>query len=269
MTLRLITWNVNSIRIRLDHLARIVSQADPHVICLQETKVVDDLFPRADIEAMGFPHQHIYGIKGYNGVAILSRLPLVKTGRHDWCGRQDGRHVSACVEGGGGRELEVHSLYVPAGGDVPDPESNPKFAHKLEFLSQTTAWFGKYRSGGGPMILAGDLNVAPLETDVWSHKQLLGVVTHTPVEVAYLEELQDSASWIDAVRQFIPPEEPLYSWWSYRAQDWKKNNRGRRLDHVWANEPLRGSLADASVMTSVRDWTQPSDHVPVVVDLKF
>ena len=119
------------------------------------------------------------------------------------------------------------------------------------------------------MILAGDFNVAPLETDVWSHKQLLKVVTHTPVEVAHLAKLQESASWIDAVRQIIPPEEPLYSWWSYRAQDWRKNNRGRRLDHVWVNEPLRGSLSNAQIMTSPRDWARPSDHVPVVVDLNF
>jgi len=269
MTLRLVTWNVNSIRVRLDHLARVVREIDPHVICLQETKVIDALFPRAAVGELGFYHQHIYGIKGYNGVAILSRLPLIETARHDWCGRQDGRHVSARVEGDGGKGLEIHSLYIPAGGDIPDPEFNPKFAHKLDFLKQTAAWFGKHRRSGGPMILAGDFNVAPLETDVWSHKQLLKAVTHTPVEVAHLAKLQKSASWIDAVRQIIPPEEPLYSWWSYRTQDWRKNNRGRRLDHVWVNEPLRGSLVDARIMTSPRDWARPSDHVPVVVDLNF
>ncbi|MBZ0324829.1 MAG: exodeoxyribonuclease III, partial [Alphaproteobacteria bacterium] len=112
-----------------------------------------------------------------------------------------------------------------------------------------------------------DLNVAPLETDVWSHKQLLNVVSHTPVEVDHLDRLQASLGWIDAVRHFIPPENRLYSWWSYRARDWSASDRGRRLDHIWVTPDLRETLAGARVLRDVRGWDQPSDHAPVVCDL--
>ena len=118
-----------------------------------------------------------------------------------------------------------------------------------------------------PMIIVGDLNIAPLETDVWSHKQLLTVVSHTPIEVASLCKLQKAAEFVDAVRAFIPPAERLYSWWSYRAQDWALSDRGRRLDHIWVTPPLRGKLAGAEVHRAARGWQRASDHVPVIVRL--
>jgi exodeoxyribonuclease-3 len=154
---------------------------------------------------------------------------------------------------------------VPAGGDIPDAEENRKFAHKLDFLDAVTDWFMRDRDRANAMIVVGDLNVAPLETDVWSHKQLLRVVSHTPIEVAKLGRLQSSAQFIDAVRAFIPPEERLYSWWSYRARDWRLSDRGRRLDHIWVTPPLRGQLTHAVVYRDVRGWELASDHVPVVV----
>jgi exodeoxyribonuclease-3 len=115
------------------------------------------------------------------------------------------------------------------------------------------------------MIVVGDLNIAPLETDVWSHKQLLRVVSHTPVEVAKLGLLQNSARFVDAVRRFVPKEQRLYSWWSYRARDWSLSDRGRRLDHIWVTGPLQASLGHAQVHRAVRGWEKASDHVPVVV----
>ena len=184
--MRLITWNINSVRLRVDLVRRLLEEAKPDVLCLQETKTPDELFPREAFEALGYRHMMVHGMKGYNGVAILSREPFGSTGTRAWCARTDCRHAVVELPGG----IELHNIYVPAGGDIPDPEANPKFAHKLQFLDEVTAWFAAERDGSRPMVAVGDLNIAPLETDVWSHKQLLKVVSHTPVEVEKLGALQ-------------------------------------------------------------------------------
>jgi exodeoxyribonuclease-3 len=263
MALRLVTWNVNSVRLRLAALERLVTTYNPDVLCLQETKVVDAAFPRAPLAALGYRHVLLHGMKSYNGVAILSRRPLKQKTIRSWCERSDCRHAIAVLPG----NIELHNVYVPAGGDVPDPAVNEKFAYKLQFLDELTGWFGNGGVNGHKAILVGDLNVAPLETDVWSHKQLLDVVSHTPVEVARLEKLQASRRWVDAVRHFVPPDQKLFSWWSYRARDWSASDRGRRLDHVWVTPALAGALAKARVLREARGWELPSDHVPVIVDL--
>jgi exodeoxyribonuclease-3 len=163
---------------------------------------------------------------------------------------------------------EVHCVYVPAGGDIPDPEANPKFAHKLGFLDECAAWW-KGRKDKKSKIIVGDFNVAPLENDVWSHKQMLGVVSHTPIEVEKLKAWQQAHRWVDAVRHFVPPEEKLYSWWSYRAADWDASNRGRRLDHIWVTPDLQSSLKKHHILRDARGWgPKPSDHVPVIVDIR-
>jgi exodeoxyribonuclease-3 len=262
MALRLLTWNVNSVRLRIAALERIIAAFHPDVLCLQETKVVDESFPRAPLIALGYRHALIHGMKSYNGVAILSRLPLKDTTSKSWCDRQDCRHAIALLPG----NIELHNVYIPAGGDIPDPEVNSKFAHKLQFIDEMTRWFESDGRRTHKAVLVGDLNVAPLETDVWSHKQLLSVVSHTPIEVACFAKLRATRLWVDAVRHFIPPEQKLFSWWSYRAQDWTASDRGRRLDHAWVTPALAGSLASASVLREVRGWDQPSDHVPVIVD---
>lgn len=261
--MRLVTWNINSVRLRFDLLREVAANLDADVICLQETKVIDDLFPLEACRAMGFPHVAFHGMKGYNGVAILSKRPIAEIRTPSWCERIDCRHLIAVIDG-----IEVHCLYVPAGGDIPDPEANPKFAHKLDFLREITAWYGANYTASDRVILAGDLNIAPLETDVWSHKQLLGVVSHTPVEVDLLGRMQESIGFVDAVRHFVPAAERLFTWWSYRSSDWTKNDRGRRLDHVWVTPALAGSLRSTLVAREVRAWTQPSDHVPVLVELE-
>ncbi len=263
MAQSIVTWNINSVRLRLDNLRRLAEEVQPEIICLQETKTPDEFFPRGEIEAMGYRHVFFAGMKGYNGVAILSRAPLINPRIESWCDREDCRHAVAELPGG----IELHNIYVPAGGDLPDPEANPKFAHKLRFLDELIRWFGAKRQARKPMVLVGDLNVAPLETDVWSHKQLLDVVSHTPVEVEKLGRLQRSLGFVDAVRHFIPPEQRLYSWWSYRARDWAASDRGRRLDHIWVTPELQPQLTAAAVHKNCRGWQRASDHVPVVLRL--
>jgi exodeoxyribonuclease-3 len=261
--LRLVTWNINSIRLRIDLVRRLNAEMAPDALCLQETKVIDALFPEQACRDIGFEHLAFHGMKGYNGVAVLSKRPIEDIRTASWCDRSDCRHLIVVLQGG----VQVHCLYIPAGGDVPDPDENAKFAHKLDFVRELTAWYGRDVRPDDRIILAGDFNIAPLETDVWSHKQLLSVVSHTPVEVDLLGRLQASVPFVDAVRHFVPPTERLYTWWSYRSPDWSVNDRGRRLDHVWVTPALKSSLRAALVAREVRSWPQPSDHVPVMVDL--
>ncbi len=261
--LRVATWNINSVRLREETVLRFLHEQGPDVLCLQETKSPDAAFPHEGFEAAGYVHRHVRGEKSYNGVAILSRVPMEPLDHHDFCARGDCRHIAARVGG-----ITLHNFYVPAGGDVPDREKNDKFGHKLDFLAEMRDWFGPDGNApDGPSILVGDLNIAPQEHDVWSHKQLLKVVSHTPVEVEALEAVRASRDWVDVARHFVPAEEKLYSWWSYRAKDWDAADKGRRLDHIWVTPDLRDALKDHAVHRPVRGWEKPSDHAPVVVEL--
>lgn len=262
--MRLATWNINSVRLRLPLLLRLIAEQQPDVICLQEIKCQNEVFPVADLAQAGYPHQHISGMKSYNGVAILSRQPLCNAGVLNWQGREDCRHAYAELPNG----IEIHNIYVPAGGDIPDPDVNPKFAHKLGFVEEQTAWWEKQPRDVN-RILVGDLNIAPLEHDVWSHKQMRDVVSHTEPEISRLIAMQRTQDWVDALRHFVPPQEKLYTWWSYRAQDWEASNRGRRLDHIWVSPGLQPKLMGVTVRREARGWDpKPSDHVPVLLDLK-
>src|SRR6478735_8107049 len=261
--LRIATWNINSVRLRRPLLAELISALDPDVLCLQETKCPDELFPLDDIRAMGFPHIAHKGMKGYNGVAVLSRRPLqVLDGDPDWCGKGDCRHLAVAVDAPGG-PIELHDFYVPAGGDTPDREANVKFAHKLDFVAEATAW-SEARGAKARSVLVGDLNIAPLEHDVWSHRQMIGVVSHTPVECEKLIAAQRSGGWVDCMRIHTPEPEKLYTWWSYRAMDnWRNADRGRRLDHVWTSDALADRVSAIRIAKDYRGAKRPSDHVPV------
>jgi exodeoxyribonuclease-3 len=261
--MRIVTWNINSVRLRLPLALELLAEMNVDVLCLQETKADADKFPAQAFADAGYTYQAVRGFKGYNGVAVVSRLPIKETVSHPFCGREDARHIAVRIDGG----PELHDFYVPAGGDEPDPDVNEKFRHKLDFLDEMTGWFKANRKPDDPMILVGDLNIAPLETDVWSHRQLQKVVSHTPVEVEALARVQDSFGWIDAVRHRIPPDEKLYTWWSYRSKDWRAANKGRRLDHIWVTKPLAHAVRHIEVVKDARDWERASDHVPVIVDL--
>lgn len=271
MQLVVSTWNINSLRLRIGQVGRFLAARRPDVLCLQETKCPDDRVPLHDLHAFGYPHVHHVGQKGYNGVAILSRHPFSATSSRSFCGRQDARHVCATLgpDAGPAAGIVIHNLYVPAGGDIPDPALNQKFAHKLAFLAELRTWAGAAGSGRPPTVLVGDLNVAPLEHDVWSHRRLLDVVSHTPVETEALETLRGEASFVDAARRLRPEPEKLYTWWSYRAPDWRAADKGRRLDHVWLSPDLAGTLASVETASETRGWTRPSDHVPVSAVLEL
>ncbi len=265
-SLRIATWNINSVRLRAPLVLKFLKSEKPDVLCLQETKVVNELFPADIFREAGYVHQAINGQKGYHGVAILSRVPFARTDARSFCGKDDTRHISVTFENG----LELHDFYVPAGGDIPDPKANPKFQHKLDFLREMAECFAKLRKKRNqPFVLVGDLNVAPFENDVWSHKQLLNVVSHTPVETDLLKEAVDAFDWIDVTRSFVPMDQKIYSWWSYRNHDWKVSDRGRRLDHVWTSPGLKGAVTNHAIKRDMRDWEGGSDHVPVIVDVKI
>lgn len=267
MRLRLASWNVNSVRLRADHIRRFAAERQPDVLCLQEIKCREAEFPVATIAEAGYPHVRIQGQKGWHGVAIASRLPIEDAPVLDVCREGHARSVSARIAG-----VEIHNLYVPAGGDVPDRGTNPKFDHKLDFLERLAREMGGRRPGD-PLILAGDLNVAPGEFDVWNHKFMLKVVSHTPPEVEAMATLQASLGFLDPIRAAHPEPARLFSWWSYRASDFRASNRGLRLDHIWVSPGLRGAVdtapGAARIHDDVRGWDRPSDHAPVSVDLRL
>jgi len=267
MSFSIATWNINSVRLRLPLVLRYLEICQPDMLCLQETKCPDDAFPKKAFAAAGFPHLAICGQKSYNGVAIVSRHPLMQINMQEFYGRRDCRHISALLDISG-RRLRVHNLYVPAGGDEPDPNINEKFAHKLAFIEEMRRLRADEGNGVGVLLL-GDLNIAPLEHDVWSHKQLLNIVSHTPVETRGLEEMRAYCGFVDLMREKIPAQEKLFTWWSYRARDWLASNRGRRLDHIWGSPALAPFLETIDVMQEARGWEKPSDHVPVTARFNF
>ena len=255
------SWNINSLRLRVNHIEKLLKSHSPDIICFQETKVRDQEFPFEDIKKFGYEFMAICGEKSYNGVAIISRIPFEDVNTHKFA-NDACRHVSIKIKSG----IEIHNFYVPAGGDIADPEINPKFFNKLQYLDEVTDWFANNRTKNDPMILVGDLNIAPLEHDVWSHKQLLKEVSHTPIEIEKIKKWQDGLSWYDTHRHFTPDDQKLYSWWSYRNRDWRKSNRGRRLDHIWITPILKKNLSYAWILKDARDWESPSDHVPILAE---
>ncbi|MEO5808617.1 MAG: exodeoxyribonuclease III [Sphingomicrobium sp.] len=260
--LKIASWNINSVRARAEIVGRFIDEEQPDIVCLQETKAMDDAFPAALFVGRGYHYHELNGQKMHHGVAILSRVALHEPGRHDWQDNGEARHVGVRLDCG----VRVENVYIPAGGDVPDRALNPKFGQKLDFIERMTRWSEGLKE---PTLIVGDFNVAPLECDVWSHKALLDVVSHTPVEIAALGRLQAAHGWVDLGRRFIPAPERNFTWWSYRSPDHTANDRGRRLDHMWASPSLASQATGHQVHEPCRSWTRPSDHVPLVVELEI
>ncbi len=256
MSFTLATWNINSVRLREGLVARLMAEEQPDILCLQECKSPVEMIPVEQFQALGYRHMVARGQKGYNGVAILSKLPITDAGGSDFASLGHARHVAGRLDNG----VTIHNCYVPAGGDIPDRTQNEKFGQKLDFLTEMRDAFHGERPQKA--ILVGDLNIAPREDDVWNHKQLLKIVSHTPIEVAHLAETQSAGGFVDVTRADIP-EGKLYSWWSYRSPDWDAGDKGRRLDHIWATGDIAGAAHGSRILRAVRGWEQPSDHTPV------
>ena len=256
MPFTLATWNINSVRLREALVAKLMTEEAPDILCLQECKSPVENIPLAQFQTLGYRYMVARGQKGYNGVAILSKLPIVDGGDKDFAKLGHARHVSARLENG----VTIHNCYVPAGGDIPDREENVKFGQKLDYLTEMRDFFRWERPDRA--ILVGDLNIAPREDDVWDHKALLKIVSHTPIEVEHFGMVMDAGQWQDVTRQDIP-QGRLYSWWSYRSPDWDGADKGRRLDHIWATPDISSAASGSRILRSARGWEQPSDHVPV------
>jgi len=252
----LATWNINSVRLRENLVAKLMREEAPDILCLQECKSPTEKIPTAQFAALGYEHVLANGQKGYNGVAIFSKIPITEVDRFDFAGLGHARHIAGRLPNG----VTIHNFYVPSGGDKPDRKLNEKFGQKLDYLSDMQNHFAA--NTPKQAILVGDLNIAPLEDDVWSHKQLLKIVSHTPIEVEHLEAVMQAGDWQDVTRADIP-DGKLYSWWSYRAKDWDAADKGRRLDHIWATGDIAARAHSSRILRAVRGWDGPSDHAPI------
>lgn len=259
------TWNINSVRLRMPIVAQFLQEDAPDVLCLQEIKCEEHLFPYEAFNALGYTHHAVHGQKGYHGVATVAKIPLTEYSRHDWQDNGEARHVGVEL-GGAGKGLRLDNVYVPAGGDIPDREKNNKFGQKLDFLERMTRWAGGIDA---PTMIVGDFNIAPLESDVWNHKQLLKVVSHTPLEVETLQRFMDAHGWSDIGREQIEAPERYYSWWSYRSKDHTVSDRGRRLDHMWSSAEVAKQVTGHRLREDTRSWEKPSDHIPLITELSL
>lgn len=261
-TISIASWNINSVRARIGIVEKFLREEAPDILCLQEIKVECGLFPPDMFKRLGYKHIITHGQRMHHGVAIVSKLPLTDVRKYDWQANGEARHVGATLPSG----ARIDNVYIPAGGDIPDRELNSKFGQKLDFLARMTEWSMSLDS---PTILTGDFNIAPLESDVWNHKALRDVVSHTAIEIETLARLQAAAQWVDLGRHFIAAPTPLYTWWSYRAKDWEASNRGRRLDHMWATPDLLPKAVSHRVVQPTRSWEKPSDHIPLITEFAF
>ena len=258
-SLKIASWNINSVRFRLEIVSRFLTDEAPDILCLQETKTEDATFPYAAFKALGYEHILLNGQKMHHGVGIISKLPLTEDTRHDWQANGEARHIGAKLPNG----WRLENVYVPAGGDIPNRDENPKFGQKLDFLGRMTDWSAALAE---PTLMVGDFNIAPLPSDVWGHKELLKTVSHTPIEVETLAALQAAHGWVDLGRHFHPAPARLHTWWSYRSADWTVNDRGRRLDHMWASDEVAKAATAHRVAEPCRSWEKPSDHIPLITE---
>ena len=254
------TWNVNSIKSRIDLAVRWLEEARPDVVCLQELKCVDDAFPREAIEALGY-NVAVHGQKTYNGVAILSRLPIedVTIGLPGDDTDEQARFVEAVVSTESGA-VRVGGLYLPNGNPAP----GPKYDYKLAWMERLIAHARGRLLLEEPFILAGDYNVIPAKADAKRPELWLKDALFLPQTRAAWRRLL-ALGFTEALRA-TDEEDGVYTFWDYQAGAWQKND-GIRIDHLLLSPQAADRLQAVRVDKHVRSWERPSDHVPVVIEL--
>lgn len=256
--MKIATWNVNSIHARLEHLLKWCETNQPDVVCLQETKCVDENFPYQQIHALGYDIA-FYGQKSYNGVAILSKHQIASV-QKNFPGDVDDspkRLIAATING-----IRIVNTYVPNGTEL----GTDKFTFKLDWLQRLRRYFDETCDTNENVLLCGDFNVAPHELDVWSVPVWEGKLHFTKPERAAIQHVK-KWGFVDVFRQ-INDDLKEYSWWNYREWSFPKNH-GLRIDHIWTSPPLAERCIDCWIDREPRAWERPSDHAPVVAEFKL
>ena len=258
--MRIATWNVNSIKQRLDHLVTFVKSADPDIVCLQELKCVDEAFPRSEVEALCY-NVATHGQKAYNGVAILSKRPLedIRRGLPGDESDEQARYLEGVISTAGG-VVRIASIYLPNG----NPLGTPKFDYKLAWMDRLIAHARGLLRLEEPLVLCGDYNVIPEPKDAANPQAWTNDALFQPESRAKFRELLH-LGLTDAVRA-CSDAPGLYSFWDYQAASFQRNN-GIRIDHLLLSPQAADRLRTSSIRKDVRGWDKPSDHVPVLVDL--
>ncbi len=248
--MKVVTWNINSVRARLDRLLDYLRTRAPDVLCLQELKCTDEQFPRLELQALGYEAE-VFGQKTYNGVAILSKTPITDVARNMGPGDAQARLIAGVVGG-----VTVVNLYAPNGQSV-DSEA---FGYKLEWYGRLARWLeGRAQR---PLIVLGDFNIAPEPIDTWDPALWEGQTLFTPRERSALKLVMERHGLVDLFRVKHPGEAGRFSWWDYRAGAFHKN-QGLRIDHLLVSPPLAERCVEVDVDREARKGPQPSDHAPV------
>jgi exodeoxyribonuclease-3 len=262
MSLKLATWNVNSIRARLERVLGWLDTRRPDVVCFQETKIVDDDFPMAELNAVGY-RTVTFGQKTYNGVAILTRDSITATdvvrGFGDGVEDPQCRFIAATIGTAIG-PIRVASIYVPNGAAV----GTDKFVYKLQWLARWKSWLQANVNAGPPLLLCGDFNIAPEDIDVCDPAAWAGQVLCTPDERAALTEIR--ACGFDDFFRRLNPELSAFSWWDYRQLSFPRN-QGLRIDHIYGAPVLLERCRSVVIDRDMRKGKLPSDHAPVIADM--
>lgn len=255
--MKIATWNVNSINVRLPQLAAWLRSADPDVLCVQETKCVDESFPYQELFDLGY-YSAFYGQKSYNGVAILSKVEPrdVVKGLPDDDEESQKRLIAATVGG-----VRIVDVYVPNGQSL----GSDKFQFKLDWIQRLRRFLDQSFKQSDEVLLCGDFNVAYEAADVWDPSAWEGHIHFTKPERAAIHFVKQWG-FVDAFRQ-LNGDVKAFSWWDYRAGAFQKNH-GLRIDHIWISKPLSAALVDCRIDISTRKLDKPSDHAPVVAEFK-
>jgi exodeoxyribonuclease-3 len=253
---RIVTWNINSIRARGDHLISMLKRLDPDVLCLQELKCTEEQFPTLEVKAAGY-QVAIFGQKSFNGVALLSKEPATDVVRNITDGADDeqARMIGATVRG-----VRIYGIYAPNGQSV----GSEAFEYKLNWYTRLRRFLVQRHTPESKLLICGDFNVAPEDLDVWDPRLFAGQTLFTDSEKRAWRELKGSLNLVDVHRKHHP-EGGVFTWWDYRLRGFEKNH-GLRIDHLLASQALAATSQAAGVDRAARELKLPSDHAPVWAD---